>query len=129
MPRYFFDIQDGNTLIDPSGFDCKNDAAAIEKARTLAVGVSLDKPEIQRVTLPYATLWASRSSPCPSIPHLRKNIPPARSRSEEGRMPTCPHCDSSGWVCEIHPDRPWIGPQELPVRRSSDAVPRMQSRE
>jgi hypothetical protein len=46
MPRYFFDIQDGNTLIDPSGFDCKNDAAAIEKARTLAVGVSFDKPEV-----------------------------------------------------------------------------------
>jgi hypothetical protein len=46
MPRYFFDIQDGHQLIDPSGFDCENDAAAIDKARTLAVGVSLDKPAV-----------------------------------------------------------------------------------
>jgi hypothetical protein len=46
MPRYFFDIQDGHKLIDPSGFDCKNDAAAIEKAGILAIGVSLDKPEV-----------------------------------------------------------------------------------
>jgi hypothetical protein len=46
MPRYFFDIEDGHTLIDASGFDCKNDAAAIEKARILAIGVSFDKPEV-----------------------------------------------------------------------------------
>jgi hypothetical protein len=46
MPRYFFDIQDGRKLVDPSGFDCKNDAAAIEKARILAIGVSFDKPEV-----------------------------------------------------------------------------------
>ncbi len=46
MPRYFFDIKDGHRLVDPSGTDCKNDAAAIEKARVLAIGVSLDKPEV-----------------------------------------------------------------------------------
>jgi hypothetical protein len=38
--------QDGRTLIDLSGFDCKNDAAAIDKASLLAVGVSLDKPQV-----------------------------------------------------------------------------------
>jgi hypothetical protein len=46
MPRYFFDIKDGRTLLDQSGFNCKNDAAAIEKATLLAIGVSLDKPEV-----------------------------------------------------------------------------------
>jgi hypothetical protein len=46
MPRYFFDINDGHRLLDPSGSDCKNDAAAIEKARVLAIGVSLDKPAV-----------------------------------------------------------------------------------
>jgi hypothetical protein len=46
MPHYFFDIKDGHGLVDPSGSDCKNDAAAIEKARILAIGVSLDKPEV-----------------------------------------------------------------------------------
>jgi hypothetical protein len=46
MPRYFFDIKDGHRLIDPSGSDWKNDDAAIEKARILAIGVSLDQPAI-----------------------------------------------------------------------------------
>jgi hypothetical protein len=47
MPRYFFDIKDGHRLVeDPSGSDWKNDAAAIEKARVLAIGVSLDKPAV-----------------------------------------------------------------------------------
>jgi hypothetical protein len=46
MPHYFFDIKDGHRLVDPAGTDCKNDAAAIEKARVLAIGVSLDKPAV-----------------------------------------------------------------------------------
>jgi hypothetical protein len=46
MPHYFFDIQDGHRLVDPSGSDCKNDTAAMEKARVLAIGVSLDKPAV-----------------------------------------------------------------------------------
>ena len=46
MPRYFFDIKDGHRFIDPSGSNCKNDTAAIEKARVLAIGVSLDKPAV-----------------------------------------------------------------------------------
>jgi len=46
MPRYFFDIKDGHRLVDPSGSNCKNDEAAIEKAKVLAIGVSLDKPAV-----------------------------------------------------------------------------------
>jgi hypothetical protein len=46
MPHYFFDIKDGHRLIDPSGSNCKNDTAAIEKAKVLAIGVSLDKPAV-----------------------------------------------------------------------------------
>jgi hypothetical protein len=46
MPHYFFDIKDGHRLVDPAGSDCENDAAAIEKARVLAIGVSLDKPAV-----------------------------------------------------------------------------------
>ena len=46
MPRYFFDIKDGHTLVDPAGLDCKNDTKAIEKARVKAIGVSLDRPAV-----------------------------------------------------------------------------------
>ena len=46
MPHYYFDIEDGHRLVDPSGLDFKNDAAAIEKAGVLAIRVSLDKPAV-----------------------------------------------------------------------------------
>jgi uncharacterized protein DUF6894 len=46
MPHYFFDIKDGHRLVDPSGSSCKNDTAAIERAKVLAIGVSLDKPAV-----------------------------------------------------------------------------------
>jgi hypothetical protein len=46
MPHYYFDIEDGHKLVDPSGLDFKNDDAAIEKARVIAIGVSLDKPAV-----------------------------------------------------------------------------------
>jgi hypothetical protein len=46
MPRYFFDVKGGHTRADPSGSNCKNDAAAIEKAMVIAIGVSLDKPAV-----------------------------------------------------------------------------------
>jgi hypothetical protein len=42
----FFDIKDGHRLVDPSGSNCKNDEAAIEKAKVIAIGVSLDKPAV-----------------------------------------------------------------------------------
>jgi hypothetical protein len=46
LPRYFFDIKDGHRLVDPAGRECKNDGDAIEMARIVAIGVSLDKPAV-----------------------------------------------------------------------------------
>jgi len=46
MPRYYFDIKDGHRLVDPAGLDFKNDHDAIERARVIAIGVSIDKPEV-----------------------------------------------------------------------------------
>jgi hypothetical protein len=46
MPRYFFDIKDGHRLVDPTGTNFRNDEAAIERARIVAIGVSLDKPAV-----------------------------------------------------------------------------------
>jgi hypothetical protein len=46
MPRYFFDIKDGHRFVDPSGSNWKDDAAAFEKARVLAIAGSLDKPAV-----------------------------------------------------------------------------------
>lgn len=46
MPRYFFDIKDGHRLIDPAGSECETDSDAIDKAKVLAIGVSLDKPAV-----------------------------------------------------------------------------------
>ena len=44
MPHYYFDIQDGHRLVDPSGLNFKTDDDAIAKANVIAIGVSLDKP-------------------------------------------------------------------------------------
>lgn len=46
VPLYFFDIKDGHRLVDPRGRNLKNDAEAIAKAKVMAIGVSLDKPEV-----------------------------------------------------------------------------------
>jgi hypothetical protein len=46
MPLYFFDIKDGHRLVDPKGQNLKNDAEAFAKAKVMAIGVSLDKPEV-----------------------------------------------------------------------------------
>jgi hypothetical protein len=46
MPHYYFDIKDGHRLVDPAGQECKDDAAAKEMARILAIGVSLDTPAV-----------------------------------------------------------------------------------
>lgn len=48
MPHYYFDIRDGHRLVDPSSMNFKNDDDAIAKAEVIAIGVSLDKPEIGR---------------------------------------------------------------------------------
>ena len=46
MPHYYFDIKDGHTQVDPSGRDCESDKDAMETARVIAIGVSLDKPAV-----------------------------------------------------------------------------------
>ena len=46
MPRYYFDIKNGHRFADPSGLVFKNDHDAIERAKVIAIGVSIDKPEI-----------------------------------------------------------------------------------
>lgn len=46
MPRYFFDIKDGHRLVDPSGSNFDNDTDAIDRAKVIAIGVSLDKPAV-----------------------------------------------------------------------------------
>lgn len=46
MPRYFFDIEDGHRLVDPSGMNFKNDKAAIARAEVFAIQVSLDTPKV-----------------------------------------------------------------------------------
>jgi hypothetical protein len=46
MPRYFFDIKDGHRLVDPAGRECKNDTAAKEMGKALAIVVSVDTPAV-----------------------------------------------------------------------------------
>ncbi len=46
MPHYFFDIKDGHRLVDPAGRECLDDKAAIEKAKVIAIQVSMDTPRI-----------------------------------------------------------------------------------
>jgi hypothetical protein len=45
MPRYYFNIEAAHRFADPSGLAFKNDHDAIERAKVIAVGVSIDKPE------------------------------------------------------------------------------------
>jgi len=33
------------------------------------------------------------------------SVPPAGNDTQP--RPACPRCDSTGWVCEAHPDQPW----------------------
>lgn len=35
-------------------------------------------------------------------------------RDEQGEQPECSTCDSQGWVCENHLDRPWDGVSNAP---------------
>jgi hypothetical protein len=46
LPRYFFDIKDGHRFVDPSGSVLNDDHDALEWAKVLAIGVSIDQPEI-----------------------------------------------------------------------------------
>jgi hypothetical protein len=46
MPRYYFDVQDGHRFVDPTGLAFRNDRDAIERSKVIAIGVSIDKPEV-----------------------------------------------------------------------------------
>ena len=46
MPRYYFDVKDGHRFVDRSGLAFKNDHDAIERAKAIAIVVSIDRPEI-----------------------------------------------------------------------------------
>jgi hypothetical protein len=61
MPLYFFDIKDGHRLVDPKGQNLKNDAEAFAKAKVMAIGVSLDKPEVD----PTRRIAAAGCAPVP----------------------------------------------------------------
>ena len=77
MPRYFFDIKNGHKLVDPSGTDCKNDTDAIDKAKVIAIGVSLDRPADDPERHIVVTDDAGQEIPgYLSIPSLRQNIRP-----------------------------------------------------
>jgi hypothetical protein len=77
MPRYFFDIKDGHKLIDLSGTDCKNDTDAVNKAKVIAIGVSLDRPVDDPARHIVVTDDAGREIPgYLYIPCLQQNIRP-----------------------------------------------------
>jgi hypothetical protein len=44
MPKYFFDLVDGARLVDPSGFDCRDDQDAKTKAKIIAKQIEADTP-------------------------------------------------------------------------------------
>jgi Domain of unknown function (DUF6894) len=46
MPQYYFDIKDGHRFVDPAGLDFENDHDAIERAKVIAIGVSIDTPDV-----------------------------------------------------------------------------------
>jgi CTP:molybdopterin cytidylyltransferase MocA len=46
MPRYYFDIKDGHRFVDPDGKSFKNNHDAIERAKAVAIVVSIDQPEV-----------------------------------------------------------------------------------
>lgn len=46
MTRYYFDVKDGHRFVDPSGADFKNDHDAIERAKAVAIVVSIDQPKV-----------------------------------------------------------------------------------
>jgi hypothetical protein len=45
MPRYFFDVQNGHRLIDPSGLECRDDDEAIAQATFIARQIAADVPD------------------------------------------------------------------------------------
>jgi hypothetical protein len=44
MPRYYFDVVDGQRLVDPAGVDCATDDAATLQAEAIASQIATDLP-------------------------------------------------------------------------------------
>jgi hypothetical protein len=44
MGHYFFEVQDGQRLPDPSGIDCPSDEAAVKQAKIIAAQIAADVP-------------------------------------------------------------------------------------
>ncbi len=40
---------------------------------------------------------------------VEKDLDAGPSGEPVSRQPECSRCDSTGWVCEAHPERPWDG--------------------
>lgn len=36
----------------------------------------------------------------------------------------CPECQDCGWVCEVHPEKPWDGPQACDCGAAGAPCPR-----
>ena len=51
MPHYYFDIKDGHSLGDSSGFNFKNDDDAIAQAEVIAMFLSTSRQSIRSGTL------------------------------------------------------------------------------
>ena len=80
MPRYFFDIKDGHRLVDPSGLICASDADAINRATTLAVAISLDRPMVdpeRRVSIRNGAGQEISTVPVYSKPPIEHSKSPA----------------------------------------------------
>ena len=44
MPKYYFDVTDGERLVDQSGLDCRDDQDANAKAKIIAKQIEVDIP-------------------------------------------------------------------------------------
>ena len=44
MPHYFFDLTNGQRLVDPAGLDCKDDTEALDTARIIARQIGVAGP-------------------------------------------------------------------------------------
>jgi hypothetical protein len=44
MAHYFFEVQDGHRLTDPSGIECRTEEEAIKQAKVIAAQIAADVP-------------------------------------------------------------------------------------
>jgi hypothetical protein len=47
VPHYFFDVKNGQRLVDPSGVDCRDDHEAIKAGLIIAQQIAADAPSGQ----------------------------------------------------------------------------------